>query len=343
MHTLFDRNLPALLLLLLLLESTDPRSLRASGSTTAPSASAPQSQPATIPTRQQKTRRRLLSAAAGETGGLAVTAGWGTASRALEQHCMSGARLELGIDLWVGSGKKKSTPIEPAGATLLGKRWARRQRRKAGHESGRDTSVGMVDWRRAFARGKHAVSTRSARDRLASSSRVRDVSSCRLLRATMTKPAVSVIEGKKARACVCGRESARARACQRWRGAKRWTRAGRTQKLSCLAATRFADDPFLYTTPDRHVKRGTSTQMAQITSYRRTGSPLSGSNEPPQPKPPAARRSQRGCPLALGRVATAGLTGAAPYAAPAVQFHPHGGQSDFVWLPARTPHGAYVW
>ena len=27
----------------------------------------------------------------------------------------------------------------------------------------------------------------------------------------------------------------------------------------------------------------------------------------------------------------------------AVQFHPPGGQSDFVWLPARTPHGAYVW
>ena len=27
----------------------------------------------------------------------------------------------------------------------------------------------------------------------------------------------------------------------------------------------------------------------------------------------------------------------------AVQFHPHGGQSDFVWLSARTPHGAYVW
>ena len=171
MHTLFDRNLPALLLLLLLLESTDPRSLRASGSTTAPSASAPQSQPATIPTRQQKTRRRLLSAAAGETGGLAVTAGWGTASRALEQHCMSGARLELGIDLWVGSGKKKSTPIEPAGATLLGKRWARRQRRKAGHESGKDTSVGMVDWRRAFARGKHAVSTRPARGQHAVSTR----------------------------------------------------------------------------------------------------------------------------------------------------------------------------
>ena len=31
--------------------------------------------------------------------------------------------------------------------------------------------------------------------------------------------------------------------------------------------------------------------------------------------------------------------------AQAVQFHPHGGQPDFVWLPARTmqPHGAYVW
>ena len=31
------------------------------------------------------------------------------------------------------------------------------------------------------------------------------------------------------------------------------------------------------------------------------------------------------------------------YAPRAVQFHPHGGQSDFVWLPARTPHGAHVW
>ena len=33
------------------------------------------------------------------------------------------------------------------------------------------------------------------------------------------------------------------------------------------------------------------------------------------------------------------------YASRAVQFHPHGGQSDFVWPPARTPHGgaSYVW
>jgi len=33
------------------------------------------------------------------------------------------------------------------------------------------------------------------------------------------------------------------------------------------------------------------------------------------------------------------------YAARAVQFHPHGGQSDSVWLPARASHGggAYVW
>ena len=31
------------------------------------------------------------------------------------------------------------------------------------------------------------------------------------------------------------------------------------------------------------------------------------------------------------------------YASRAVQFHPNGGQSDFVWLPARTRHGAYVW
>ena len=27
----------------------------------------------------------------------------------------------------------------------------------------------------------------------------------------------------------------------------------------------------------------------------------------------------------------------------AVQYHPHGGQFGFVWLPARTRHGAYVW
>ena len=31
------------------------------------------------------------------------------------------------------------------------------------------------------------------------------------------------------------------------------------------------------------------------------------------------------------------------YASRAVQFHPHSGQFDFVWLSARTPHGAYVW
>ena len=33
------------------------------------------------------------------------------------------------------------------------------------------------------------------------------------------------------------------------------------------------------------------------------------------------------------------------YAPRAVQSHPRGGQSDFVWLPARTPHGgaSYVW
>ena len=37
--------------------------------------------------------------------------------------------------------------------------------------------------------------------------------------------------------------------------------------------------------------------------------------------------------------------GAQRYASRAVQFHPHGGQSDFVWLSARTPHGgaSYVW
>ena len=27
----------------------------------------------------------------------------------------------------------------------------------------------------------------------------------------------------------------------------------------------------------------------------------------------------------------------------AVQFHPHGGQFDFVWRTTRTLHGAYVW
>ena len=33
------------------------------------------------------------------------------------------------------------------------------------------------------------------------------------------------------------------------------------------------------------------------------------------------------------------------YVSWAVQFHPHGGQSDFVWPSARTPHGIalYVW
>ena len=30
------------------------------------------------------------------------------------------------------------------------------------------------------------------------------------------------------------------------------------------------------------------------------------------------------------------------YVPRAVQFHPHGGQFDFVWLSARTPHGVYV-
>ena len=36
-------------------------------------------------------------------------------------------------------------------------------------------------------------------------------------------------------------------------------------------------------------------------------------------------------------------TRAPGYAPGAVQLHPHGGQSDSVRLPARTPHGAYVW
>ena len=40
-----------------------------------------------------------------------------------------------------------------------------------------------------------------------------------------------------------------------------------------------------------------------------------------------------------------GQTPRCVYAPLAVQSHPHGGQSDFVWLPARTmhPHGAYAW
>ena len=37
--------------------------------------------------------------------------------------------------------------------------------------------------------------------------------------------------------------------------------------------------------------------------------------------------------------------GVGGYASRAVQFHPHGGQSDFAWLSARTPHVGpqYVW
>ena len=31
------------------------------------------------------------------------------------------------------------------------------------------------------------------------------------------------------------------------------------------------------------------------------------------------------------------------YASPPVRLHPNGGQLDFVWLPARTPHRAHVW
>ena len=31
------------------------------------------------------------------------------------------------------------------------------------------------------------------------------------------------------------------------------------------------------------------------------------------------------------------------YASRAVQFHTHGGQFDFAWLSARTPHGPCVW
>ena len=46
-------------------------------------------------------------------------------------------------------------------------------------------------------------------------------------------------------------------------------------------------------------------------------------------------------PEAVGKAVTHRTI--AGYAPRAVQFHPHGGQSDFVWLSARTPHGAYVW
>ena len=38
-----------------------------------------------------------------------------------------------------------------------------------------------------------------------------------------------------------------------------------------------------------------------------------------------------------------GCCGGPRYTARAVQFHPSGGQFDFVWLSTRTPHAAYVW
>ena len=48
----------------------------------------------------------------------------------------------------------------------------------------------------------------------------------------------------------------------------------------------------------------------------------------------------------VGRASTLAAT-ACSVRVRAVQFHPHGGQSDFVWLSARTegPHGgaSYVW
>ena len=49
--------------------------------------------------------------------------------------------------------------------------------------------------------------------------------------------------------------------------------------------------------------------------------------------------------IAVGRLIlrTFIANGGDGYAPRAVQFHPHGGQSDSVWLSARTPHGAYVW
>ena len=47
----------------------------------------------------------------------------------------------------------------------------------------------------------------------------------------------------------------------------------------------------------------------------------------------------------FSRYSSCAATREAVYQARAVQFHPRGGQSDFVWLPARTPHGcaSYVW
>ena len=47
--------------------------------------------------------------------------------------------------------------------------------------------------------------------------------------------------------------------------------------------------------------------------------------------------------LAIGIRSFEGDEAMRRYASTAVQFHPHGGQFDFVWLSARTPHGAYVW
>ena len=56
---------------------------------------------------------------------------------------------------------------------------------------------------------------------------------------------------------------------------------GTDPKVSPLAANRSADDPLLYTTPCCHVKKGYPNTNGVIMSYRRTGSPLSGSGQTP--------------------------------------------------------------
>jgi len=50
-----------------------------------------------------------------------------------------------------------------------------------------------------------------------------------------------------------------------------------------------------------------------------------------------------GVPLAFVFLRAAGRNAEPGYASRAVELHPPGGQSDFVWLSACTPHGAYVW
>ena len=58
----------------------------------------------------------------------------------------------------------------------------------------------------------------------------------------------------------------------------------------------------------------------------------------------AGAPSKAGC-MEYNTYITKGDGAAVTYVSRAVQFHPHGGQSDFVWLSAHTPHGgaSYVW